>query len=93
MTHNEYVTVTHERVRLTDRFAEVGLSAVAQRALGTLLHAKLPDIGTTVEAGDYLGVVEGTKTAAAFYAPCAGRVVAVADAPASVSDWLVRLER
>lgn len=93
MTDAEFVTTTHESVRLTDRFADVGLSAVARGALGTLLHAQLPEIGTKVEAGDHLGVVEGTKTAAEFYAPWAGLVVAVAEPPVSASDWLVRLER
>ncbi|MEO1380268.1 MAG: hypothetical protein AAFU69_07935 [Pseudomonadota bacterium] len=93
MTHAEYVTTTHERVSLTECFADVGLAAVARSALGTVRHVQLPDIGTKVEAGDHLGVVEGTQTAAEFYAPCAGRVVAVADASASTSDWLVRLER
>lgn len=89
----EYATITHELIRVTDEHVEVGLAAVARNALGALLDAQLPDIGTKVLAGERLGIVEGSKTAAEFYAPCAGRVVAVAEASCSCCDWLVRLAR
>ena len=71
---------THEWVRLEDGVAVVGISDHAQDALGDVVYVELPDIGTTVTAGDEVAVVESVKTASDIYAPIGGSVVAVNEA-------------
>ena len=68
---------THEWVRLEDGVAVVGISDYAQDALGDVVYVELPDIGTTVTAGDEVAVVESVKAASDIYAPIGGSVVAV----------------
>ena len=91
MSERVYITATGERVRERDGHTDVGLSAEAQAAIGDLLHFHAPKIGEWVNAGDKLFVVEGTLSAAEFYAPLSGRVKTCAVPDASISDWLVIL--
>ena len=55
-----------------------------------MVFVQLPDIGTTVEAGDTCGEVESTKSVSEIYAPVAGTVVEVnaelAAAPQRLND-------
>ena len=85
----EHFTPTGERWRKRGRVVEVRLSPAMQEALGAARVVQLPALGTLVRAGEHLGVVEGTLTAAEFYAPSAGRVVWTAEPDAEISDWLV----
>lgn len=85
----EHITRTGERWRKRNGMIEVGLSPAMQEGLGTARFVQLPAIGAFARAGEHLGVVEGTLTAAEFYAPCDGRVVWAARPNASISDWLV----
>ena len=87
----EHITRTGERWRKRNGMIEVGLSTAMQEGLGAARFVQLPAIGTFARAGEHLGVVEGTLTAAEFYAPCDGRVVWVARSDAKISDWLVRI--
>ena len=68
---------THEWVRLEDGVAVVGISDHAQDALGDVVYVELPDIGTTVIAGDEVAVVESVKAASDIYAPIGGSVVSI----------------
>ena len=91
MKEHVYNTETGERVRERGGHVDVGLSAEAQAALGNLLHFHAPKIGEWVNVGDQLFVVEGTLSAAEFYAPISGCITACARSDASISDWLVTL--
>ena len=93
MTERVYITETGERVRERDGLVEVGLGTEALVALGTLVHLQSPKIGQWVNEGEHLFVVEGTLSAAEFYAPVYGRVVSCAASDASISDWLVVVEK
>lgn len=93
MNEHVYTTETGERVREREGLVEVGLSPKAQAALGHLLHFQPPKIGEKVKAGDHLFVVEGTLSAAEFYAPVSGRVFSSATFPANIGDWLVVVEK
>lgn len=85
----EHITRTGERWRRSGGMIEVGLSPAMQEALGAARVVQLPPLGTLARAGGHLGVVEGTLTAAEFYAPCDGRVVWTAGHDAETSGWLV----
>lgn len=95
-------TATHEWVVEEDKVVLTGITQHAQELLGDLVYIELPEIGTKVQAGDELGVVESVKAAADFYAPVSGEVIAINEAarqdPALVNDephgagWLVKLK-
>lgn len=96
-------TKTHEWVR-SDAPGEytIGITDHAQSLLGDLVFIEFPSVGTEVQAGQEIGVVESVKAASDFYAPIAGTVVAVnedlKDHPEYVNQtpyqagWLVKLK-
>tara|TARA_B100000378_G_scaffold277595_1_gene278321 strand:+ start:517 stop:807 length:291 start_codon:yes stop_codon:yes gene_type:complete len=90
--NNTFTTKTGERVRISGRTAEIGLSDEAQRSLGDALHVNVLPKGSRLEAGDAFGVVEGVRTAGEFYTPVAGVIRRVAGPDAMISDWLVTIE-
>jgi glycine cleavage system H protein len=80
----------------------VGITDFAQDALGDIVYVDLPEVGTTVEAGEAFGEVESTKSASEIYAPVSGTVVArneqLKDKPELVNaepygaGWLIEIE-
>ncbi len=95
-------TSEHEWVAPEQSAPAVGITDFAQDALGDIVYVQLPEVGTTVAAGEPLGEVESTKSVSEIYAPYAGTVVArnelLAETPELVNSdpygdgWLVRLE-
>lgn len=90
--NNTFTTKTGERVRISGRTVEIGLSDEAQRSLGEALHVSVLPQGRRLEVGDAFGVVEGVRTAAEFYTPVAGVIQWGAGPDAMISDWLVTIE-
>lgn len=69
---------SHEWARLEeDGTVTVGISDHAQEALGDVVFVELPEVGSSLAAGDEAGVVESVKAASDIYAPVAGEVLAV----------------
>ena len=68
---------THEWVLVEDDVATVGISDHAQELLGDLVYVELPETGTTVAAGDSVGVIESVKAASDTYAPISGDIIEV----------------
>jgi glycine cleavage system H protein len=64
----------------TDGTYTVGITEHAQELLGDMVFVDLPDVGTTVSAGDDCAVAESVKAASDIYAPVSGEIVAVNDA-------------
>jgi glycine cleavage system H protein len=94
---------SHEWARLEeDGTITVGISDHAQEALGDVVFVELPEIGTSLAAGDEAGVVESVKAASDIYAPVAGEVIAVneqlEDEPETVNSdpyndgWFFKLQ-
>jgi glycine cleavage system H protein len=93
---------SHEWARLeADGSVTVGISDHAQEALGDVVFIELPEIGTSLSAGQEAGVVESVKAASDIYAPVGGEVIAInqalADSPESVNSdpygsWFFRLK-
>lgn len=96
---------SHEWVRINDDgTATVGISDHAQGALGDLVYVELPEVGSTVEAGEGKGVavVESVKAASDIYSPLSGEVVAVnealSDAPETINSepyeggWIFKIK-
>ena len=70
---------SHEWVLVEDGVATIGVSDHAQELLGDLVYVELPEAGSTVSAGDSVGVVESVKAASDIYAPLSGEVVEIND--------------
>ena len=94
---------SHEWARLEeDGSVTVGISDHAQEALGDVVFVELPEVGSTLAAGDEAGVVESVKAASDVYAPVGGEVIAVneqlEDEPETVNadpyndGWFFRLQ-
>jgi glycine cleavage system H protein len=72
-------TSEHEWVRSpgeAESSVRVGITHFAQDALGDIVFASLPEVGTEVEAGTPVGELESTKSVSDVYAPVSGKVVA-----------------
>jgi glycine cleavage system H protein len=80
---------SHEWVLVEDDIATIGVSDHAQELLGDLVYVELPEVGTTVAAGDSVGVIESVKAASDTYAPISGEVteinVDLEDAPERIN--------
>ncbi len=62
-----------------DGTVTVGISDHAQESLGDVVYVELPEIGSSVSAGEEAGVVESVKAASDIYAPVSGEVIAIND--------------
>lgn len=93
---------THEWVsEVEDGVVTVGITEFAQDQLGDVVFVELPEVGTSVTAGDAVAVVESVKTASDIYAPVGGEVTEVNEslemAPEAINEdafgegWLFRL--
>lgn len=93
---------SHEWVRVEDGIATIGITAHAQDAMGDLVYVEMPDVGTTLAAGDEAGVVESVKAASDIYTPVSGEVIEInsvlEDAPETVNSdpygdgWMFKIE-
>ncbi len=68
---------SHEWVLIEDNVATVGVTDHAQELLGDLVYVELPEQGSSVAAGDSVGVIESVKAASDTYAPVSGEIVEV----------------
>ena len=81
---------SHEWVLIEGTVATVGITDHAQELLGDLVYIELPEEGSSVSAGDSVGVIESVKAASDSYAPVTGEVVEVnselEDAPERINQ-------
>jgi glycine cleavage system H protein len=82
-------TAEHEWVRPGDGASvRVGITHYAQDALGDVVFVSLPEVGSSVTAGESCGEVESTKSVSEIYAPVTGEVTARNDALESRPDLI-----
>jgi glycine cleavage system H protein len=58
----------------------VGITEFAQDELGDVVFVELPEVGTSVTAGESFGVIESIKAVSDLYAPASGEVSGVNEA-------------
>jgi glycine cleavage system H protein len=68
-------TNKHEWVTVDGSLGTVGISNFAQEALGDVVYAQLPDVGTDLSQKDECGALESVKAASEIYSPVSGEVV------------------
>lgn len=92
---------SHEWVKVDGNKAYIGITDYAQEHLGEVVYAELPEVGTTVEAGDQFVVLESVKAASDVYAPVSGTVVEIneelVDNPGAINEspyesWFVVID-
>ncbi|XP_053624435.1 glycine cleavage system H protein, mitochondrial-like [Plodia interpunctella] len=69
-----FYTKKHEWVSVNNDVGTVGISSYAQDALGEVVFAQLPDVGTTVKVGEECGALESVKAASEIYSPVSGAI-------------------
>lgn len=93
-------TKDHEWFKKDGEKALVGITDFAQHSLGDIVFVELPDVGTKMEAGEVLAVVESVKAASDVYSPLSGEVEeinsALIDAPEKLNadpygNWMAVL--
>jgi len=77
----------HEWVRVDGERGTIGITDFAQSQLGDVVFLELPEVGTSIEAGQQFGTVESVKAVSELYAPISGEVLeANADLTATPED-------
>ncbi len=70
-------TKEHEWVKIDSGSAYVGITDHAQSELGDIVYVELPVVGTTLDAGKVLAVVESVKAVSEVFSPLTGEVLSV----------------
>ena len=70
-------TKKHEWVRIEGDDAIIGITDYAQGELTDIVYVEPPEIGSELNKGEELGVVESVKAASEFYSPVSGEVIEV----------------
>jgi len=93
---------SHEWVLVENGVATVGISDHAQELLGDLVYVELPEQGSSIAAGDSVGVIESVKAASDTYAPLTGEVAEIneelEDSPEKINDdpygdgWMYKIK-
>lgn len=60
-----------------DGTALVGITEYAQEQLGELVFIELPEVGTEVEKGDAVAVIESVKSASDLLMPVSGEIIEI----------------
>ncbi|MBN2752269.1 MAG: glycine cleavage system protein GcvH [Rhodospirillaceae bacterium] len=85
-----YFSEDHEWISVEGGVGIVGITEYAQEQLGDVVFVELPELGTEVEKGDDVAVVESVKAASEVYSPVSGEIVEInedlAEAPGLVNQ-------
>ncbi len=93
---------SHEWVLIDGDVATIGVSDHAQELLGDLVFVELPELESSISAGDSAGVIESVKAASDTYAPVSGEVIEInselEDSPERINDdpygdgWMYKIK-
>lgn len=70
-------TRQHEWVLVDGESARIGITELAQDALGNIVHVRLPEVGQSVQSGTSVVEVESSKSVSDIYSPVSGSVVLI----------------
>ncbi len=94
-------TKEHEWIRVDGDTGAIGITDFAQQQLGDVVYVELPDVGSTITAGQVFGTIESVKAVSELFAPVTGEVVAtngeLKDRPDQVNSkphdaWMVKVK-
>ena len=91
----------HEWVKVEGNVAVIGISDFAQKELGDITYADLPEVDDEFEVGEEFGALESVKASSELLCPVSGKVVDVnpdlEDAPEKINEdayeaWIIKVE-
>jgi glycine cleavage system H protein len=94
-------TKEHEWIRVDGNTGAIGITDFAQQQLGDVVYVELPDVGSTITAGQVFGTIESVKAVSELFAPVTGEVVetngSLKDRPDHVNSqpheaWMVKVK-
>ena len=94
-------TKEHEWIRIDGNTGTIGITDFAQQQLGDVVYVELPDVGSTITAGQVFGTIESVKAVSELFAPVTGEVVetnaSLKDRPDHVNSkphetWVVKVK-
>ncbi|OJD13113.1 glycine cleavage system H protein [Emergomyces pasteurianus Ep9510] len=97
-------TEQHEWIELAEdgKTATIGITEYAANALGDVVFAELPVVGTEIASGETIGAVESVKSASDVLSPVTGKVVEanakLEESPKIINDsaedkgWFAKIE-
>jgi glycine cleavage system H protein len=94
-------TKEHEWIRVDGDTGTIGITDFAQQQLGDVVYVELPEVGSTMTAGQVFGTIESVKAVSELFAPVSGEVVetnaALKDRPDHVNSephdaWMVKVK-
>lgn len=68
---------SHEWARVEGEEVVIGITDYAQDSLGDVVYLELPEVGTTLAAGELFGAIESVKAASDLFMPVGGEIIAV----------------
>ncbi len=79
----------HEWISIEGNIATVGITNYAQKQLGDVVYAEVPEAGKEVDQGDDTALVESVKAASDISAPITGKIIegniTIADEPDTIN--------
>lgn len=88
MQKEREVTEYHDWIEYDTLEAKIGITKVAQEELGEIVYLELPEVGTRVQKGDQIAVLESTKAAIDVYAPLSGTILEINEVLKTNTDLL-----
>jgi glycine cleavage system H protein len=94
-------TKEHEWIRVEGDTGAIGITDFAQQQLGDVVYVELPEVGSTMTAGQVFGTIESVKAVSELFAPVTGEVVetnvSIKDRPDHVNSqphdtWMVKVK-
>lgn len=94
-------TKEHEWIRVDGNVGTIGITDFAQQQLGDVVYVELPDVGSTITAGQVFGTIESVKAVSELFAPVSGEVseinTSLKDRPDHVNSkphetWMVKVK-
>jgi glycine cleavage system H protein len=94
-------TKEHEWIRVDGGVGAIGITDFAQQQLGDVVYVELPEVGSTITAGQVFGTIESVKAVSELFAPVTGEVTEVntslKDRPDHVNSqphdtWMVKVK-
>jgi glycine cleavage system H protein len=97
-----YYSESHEWIKVEGDSVTIGITDFAQKQLGDVVYVELPQVGTTLDFHQSMGVVESVKAVSDIYSPIPGEVTNVNEelntSPELINEdphnrgWIVRLK-
>ena len=94
-------TKEHEWIRVDGNAGAIGITDFAQQQLGDVVYVELPEVGSTITAGQVFGTIESVKAVSELFAPVSGEVTetngSLKDRPDHVNSkphetWMIKVK-